>query len=168
MDPTQLASAQDGLNKASNTVNKGFMGALTKTFMGQKFVDQTNAALASGQSAMNMAAKQTALYQTGVDATAMVLSIQDTGRLMNFDPVLKLGLKVTPLKGGEPFDLNVETWVSKIMIPRVGDMINIKYDPADTNNIMVMGVVPPAMQAQMGVAQPMAPMPPAPDMPKAA
>lgn len=163
MDPTALANAQAGLDKASNTVNKGFTGALTGMFMGKGFQNQMNSAIAQGNSALDMAAKQTALMQTGTDATALVESVMDTGKTMNMNPVLKLGLKVKPMAGGEEFQMEVETWVSRIMIPRVGDMISIKYDPNDKTNVMVMGIVPPAAAATMQPqVPPTAPVPPAP------
>jgi hypothetical protein len=144
MDPNQLAQAQQGLDKGKKTMG-GWTGKLAGAFMGQGFVNQTNAAMDAGQAAIDMAAKQTALLQSGTDATAMVESIADTGRKINYNPVVKMSLKVTPIAGGEEFPMDVETWVSSFAMPRVGDKINLKYDPNDKTNVMVMGVVPPAM-----------------------
>jgi hypothetical protein len=69
--------------------------------------------------------------------TAEVLVITDTGALINFNPVVKLKLKVTP-QYGVVYDAEIETAVSKIAIPRVGDKINIKYNPANPNEMAIV------------------------------
>jgi len=101
--------------------------------MGQDFVDQTNASL-------NMAKNYTDtsnLNQTGMGGTAEVLSIEDTGALINFNPVVRMKLRITP-QFGPAFETTSETAVSKIAIPRVGDKINIKYNPANTSQVLVV------------------------------
>ncbi len=121
------------LENADKAINSGVSGFLTKTFMGKDFVDQTNASL-------NMAKNYTDtsnLGQTGMGASAEVLGIEDTGALINFNPVVKLKLMVTP-QFGVPFETTAETAVSKIAIPRVGDKINIKYNPANTSQVQVI------------------------------
>ena len=121
------------LENADKAINSGVSGFLTKTFMGKDFVDQTNASL-------NMAKNYTDtsnLGQTGMGATAEVLGIEDTGTLINFNPVVRLKLNVTP-QFGMPFETTAETAVSKIAIPRVGDKINIKYNPANTSQVLVI------------------------------
>ena len=121
------------LENADKAINSGVSGFLTKTFMGKDFVDQTNASL-------NMAKNYTDtsnLGQTGMGASAEVLGIEDTGTLINFNPVVRLKLNVTP-QFGMPFETTAETAVSKIAIPRVGDKINIKYNPANTSQVLVI------------------------------
>jgi len=121
------------LENADKAINSGVSGFLTKTFMGKDFVDQTNASL-------NMAKNYTDtsnLGQTGMGASAEVLGIEDTGTLINFNPVVRLKLSVTP-QFGMPFETTAETAVSKIAIPRVGDKINIKYNPANTSQVLVI------------------------------
>lgn len=121
------------IENADKAINSGVSGFLTKTFMGKDFVDQTNASL-------NMAKNYTDtsnLNQTGMGASADVLSIADTGALINFNPVVKMELMVTP-QFGPAFKATVETAVSKIAIPRVGDKINIKYNPANTSQVLVI------------------------------
>ena len=121
------------IENADNAINSGVSGFLTKTFMGKDFVNQANAGL-------NMAKNYTDtsnLSQTGMGASAEVLGIEDTGALINFNPVVKLKLMVTP-QFGVPFETTAETAVSKIAIPRVGDKINIKYNPANTSQVLVM------------------------------
>ena len=54
------------------------------------------------------------------------------------NPVVVLNLKVQPAIGGPVFDTAGQTMVSKIAIPRVGDKIKIKYNPADPTQFVVM------------------------------
>lgn len=121
------------LEQADKALNKGVSGFLAKTFMGKDFVDQAN-------SSLNMAKNYTDsadLAQTGIPATAEVLSIEDTGALINFNPVVRMKLQVTP-QFGMPFEVVSETVVSKIAIPKVGDKINIKYNPANNSQILIV------------------------------
>jgi hypothetical protein len=125
------------LENAEKSLNTGLTGALTKGFMGKDFVNQMNQSIDVGKSAINNMQMAQMLAQSGMDGTAEVLSIEDTGALVNFNPVVKLTLKVTPLYGGE-FDTSGQSMVSKIAIPRVGDKIKIKYNPADSTQFVVV------------------------------
>jgi hypothetical protein len=125
------------LENADKTLNKGVSGFLTKTFMGKDFTDKMNAGLAQANNAVNMADSSNQLAMTGVPATAEVKTIADTGTLINYNPVVKMNLHVVP-QFGVPFDTSVETMVSKIAIPRVGDKINIKYNPANLSQVLVL------------------------------
>ena len=75
--------------------------------------------------------------QSGMDATAEVLSIQDTDSLINMNPIVILQLKVQPTVGAE-FTTTAQTIVSKIAIQRVGDKIKIKYNPANPSQLAVL------------------------------
>jgi len=77
------------------------------------------------------------LMATGLGGTAEVLSIADTGAMINYNPVVKLKLKVQPQYGPE-FETEIETAVSKIAVPRAGDKINIKYNPANTSELIIV------------------------------
>jgi len=125
------------LGDASKKINKGFTGFATKAFMGKGFVDQMNQGIAMGQGAVDMQKMNANLAQVGIPAKAVVVSIQDTGQLVNFDPVVVLQLEVTP-EIGVAFQTTAQTIVSKVAIPRVGDTINIKYSPADASQIVVV------------------------------
>ena len=121
------------IEKADKAINTGLTGLFTKAFVGKENMDKMNAGL-------NMAKNYTDtgnLAQTGMHATAEVLTIADTGALINFNPVVKMNLNVTP-QFGQAFQVEVETAVSKIAIPRVGDKINIKYNPANTSQVLVV------------------------------
>lgn len=123
-----------GLEQADKTINSGVTGFLTKTFMGKDFVDQTNQSLNTAKNAMG---GNSNLSMTGVPASADVLSIEDTGKLVNYDPIVKLKLAVQP-SYGTPFETTAEVLVSKVAVPRVGDKINIKYNPVNNSEIMIV------------------------------
>lgn len=121
------------IEKADKTLNTGLTGMFAKAFVGQENMAKIN-------SSLDMAKNYTDtsnLSQTGMGATAEVLGIEDTGQLINFNPVVKLKLMVIP-QFGIPFETTAETAVSKIAIPRVGDKINIKYNPANTSQVQVI------------------------------
>jgi hypothetical protein len=128
---------QKALDNAKKTMNSGLTGGLTKAFMGKDFVNDMNNAMNQGQAALDMQKSGQWLLQAGMDATAEVLSIQDTGSLINMNPVVVLKLKVQPAMGAG-FETTTQTMVSKIAIPRVGDTIKIKYNPADPTQVAVV------------------------------
>ncbi len=128
---------QKALDQANKTLNNPLLKGVTKAFMGKDFVDQTDNALAQAQAGINMANASQQMGQMGLDATADVVAIEDTGALINFNPVVKLTLKVQPAYG-PAFDVTGQTMVSKIAIPRVGDKIRIKYSPTDPSQFTVV------------------------------
>jgi hypothetical protein len=129
---------QKALDKGRSVVNDGLMGGITKAFMGQGFVDKMNNAMDQGQAAIDGVNQAQWVAQTGLEAVAEVVAIQDTGTMINMNPVVMLTLKVQPSIGGVAFDTMGQTMVSKIAIPRVGDKIKIKYNPANPSQFAVM------------------------------
>jgi hypothetical protein len=128
-----MTDVEKSLNKADKTLNKGIMGWFTKLFFGKETHAKFNAGLDQAKKYTGL----TGLYQTGIPAKATVLKIEDTGMLVNYNPVVRMQLKVQP-DYGVGFETTAETAVSKIAIPRVGDTINIKYDGANNSNIVVV------------------------------
>jgi len=131
-------SPEEALDDGRKAINKGITGGLTKAFMGQEFVDKMNSAMDQGQAAIDMQKSGNMLAMTGMDATAVVVAIEDTGAMINMNPVVKLTLKVTPAMGMPAFDTTGEVTVSKVAIPRKGDSIKIKYNFADPKQFVVM------------------------------
>jgi len=125
------------LEKVDKVLNKGLMGAMTKGFMGQDFVDKMNTTLEKGQSAIDMANQAQWTGQNGLEATAEVIGVQDTGATVNNNPVVVLQLKVTT-SAGTQFDTAGQAMVSRIAVPRAGDKIKIKYNPANPTQIAVL------------------------------
>jgi hypothetical protein len=134
----QEKDPQKALDNARKTMNSGLTGGLTKAFMGKDFVNDMNATMDQGQAAMDGLKQQQWLAQSGLDATADVLSITDTGALVNMNPVVVLTLKVQPSIGGAAFETAGQSMVSKIAIPRVGDKVKIKFNPANPAQFVVM------------------------------
>jgi hypothetical protein len=126
---------QKALDNANKTLNNPLLKGVTKAFLGNDFVEQTDNALAQAQVGINMQKQYQA--QSGLDATAEVMSIEDTGKMVNMNPVVRLKLKAQPMMGMPPFEIDGETIVSKISIPRVGDTIKIKYNPVDPTQFTV-------------------------------
>jgi hypothetical protein len=125
------------IENAEKTLNTGLTGMLTKGFMGKDFVNKMNAGLEMGKNAVNTYDMSNYLAANGMPGTAEVLSITDTGKLINFNPVVVLKIMVTP-SYGSAFEAEGESVVSKIAIPRVGDKVNIKYNPNDTKQFVVV------------------------------
>ena len=131
-------SPKEALDEGRKSLNSGISGGLTKAFMGKDFVDKMNNVMDQGQAAMDMQTSGNMLAMTGLAATAEVVAIADTGASVNDNPIVKLSLKVTPSMGMPAFDTVGETMVSKIAIPRKGDKIDIKYNPADPKQFVVV------------------------------
>ena len=128
---------KEALDDASKVLNKGLMGGLTKAFMGKDFVEQANDAIGMANQTLDSTAMAQQLAETGADATAEVLSIQDTGATVNMNPVVVLTLKVKPAKG-EEFQTAAQLMVSRIAVPRAGDKIKIKYNPENPSQIAIV------------------------------
>ena len=125
------------LEKADKVLNTGLTGALAKGFMGKGFVDKMNATIDKGQSALDGINQGQWVAQNGLEAVAEVLGVQDTGTTVNNNPVVMMQLKVTTSVGTQ-FDTNGKVMVSRIAVPRAGDKIKIKYNPADPTQIAVL------------------------------
>jgi fluoride ion exporter CrcB/FEX len=128
---------QKALENARNVVNKGLMGGLTKAFMGQGFVEKMNTAMDQGQAAIDNINQVNWVARNGLDASAAVLSVMDTGATINMNPVVELKLHIIPASGAA-FEATARTMVSRIAVPRKGDKINIKYNPANVSQIFVL------------------------------
>ncbi|MGD0878000.1 MAG: DUF3592 domain-containing protein [Anaerolineales bacterium] len=128
---------QKALDNAKKSMNSGITGGLTKAFMGKDFVNDMNGAMDQGQAALDGLQQQQWLAQNGLDASAEVVMVQDTGATVNMNPVVMLQMKVTPV-AGVPFDVTTQTMVSRIAVPRAGDKIKIKYNPANPQQVAVL------------------------------
>jgi hypothetical protein len=137
----KIKEAQDdpkkGIEQADKALNKGLSGFMAKTFMGKDFMEQANKGLDTAKQYTDYDGKKAQLMQTGMGGTAEVVTIADTGTLVNFNPVVRMKLKVQP-QFGMSFETEVETAVSKIAVPRVGDKVNIKYNPANQQELIIV------------------------------
>jgi hypothetical protein len=123
------------IEKADKVLNKGLMGGFTKAFMGKDFVDKANAGLNMANQVLDGQALAAQLAQTGADAEAEVVSIQDTGATVNMNPVAVIVLKVKPAQG-EEFQTAGQMMISRLAVPRAGDKIKIKYNPQNPSQFI--------------------------------
>jgi len=82
-------------------------------------------------SAMKNAQKKKRLALVGVKGKAKILSVQDTGLTVNNNPYIRVTVEMKP--GSQA---TFQTMVSRVAIPRAGDMIEVIYDPADPSVVM--------------------------------
>ncbi len=128
---------KEAIQQTKKVVSGGIVGWLTKLFLGKSFVDETNDILEASEAQIDLVGKQQRLITEGIPAKAKVSLVQDTGSLVNFDPIILLSLHVEPASG-ENFDISTTTQVSKLSIPKVGETINIKYDPNEKSSIVIV------------------------------
>jgi hypothetical protein len=133
----QEEDPKKALENADKVLNSGLTGALAKGFMGKGFVDKMNLTIDKGQAAIDGVNQAQWVAQNGIEATAEVIGVQDTGTTINNNPVVMMQLKVTTSVGTQ-FDTNGQATVSRIAVPRAGDKIKIKYNPANPTQIAVL------------------------------
>lgn len=81
---------------------------------------------------------QKLLSSGGVRSKARILQVMDTGMTMNRIQIgIRLTLEVQSLTGS-PFQAVAETFVSRVSIPRIGDLIEVVYNPSDQSQVAVV------------------------------
>lgn len=111
---------------------KGFYGRTTRAFLGAEDFAKVQQSIGAYQSGNDVQQ----LLAAGVPTTpAVVVSISDTGRLVNYDPVVDLVLQ--PAGSTDPISL--QTLVSKLRIPRPGDQVLLIADPARPGGYLYAG-----------------------------
>ncbi|MEV7885706.1 hypothetical protein ACWD3I_14680 [Streptomyces sp. NPDC002817] len=112
---------------------KGFYGRMTRATLGGEDYAKLQQSLGAYRSGTTV--RQ--LLAMGVPTTpAVVVSISDTGKLVNYDPVVDLVLQPTGVTA-DPFTL--QTIVSKLRIPRAGDQVLLIADPANPGGYLYAG-----------------------------
>jgi Short C-terminal domain len=74
--------------------------------------------------------EQSELVHAGSRAPAVVIEVKDTGTTVNNQPRVRLRLRVQP-EGEPPFEVERKLLVSRLAIPRVGERVEVAYDPDD-------------------------------------
>ena len=128
---------QDTWENSKKDLMDGRMGDMTKANMGKDSSTGSSPGQDKGRAAIDGIKRQQWLELYGLDATAEILSIVDTGTLVNMDHVLQVTLKVRPAMIASDFETTGRTRVPRAVIPRVGDRIKIKYNPADTTQFIL-------------------------------
>ncbi|WP_328498788.1 hypothetical protein OHS59_43070 [Streptomyces sp. NBC_00414] len=112
---------------------KGFYGRATRAFLGSEDFAKVQQSLGAYNSGVNVQQ----LLAMGVPTTpAVVVSIGDTGKLVNFDPVVDL---VVQPAGATTDPVALQTIVSKLRIPRTGDQVLLIADPARPGGYLYAG-----------------------------
>ncbi|MBT2293641.1 hypothetical protein J7E73_32025 [Paenibacillus albidus] len=126
---------KDALEQADQLMNKGLSGLMVKGFVSKGHRELMNQSLNT--------AKEAQLAASGalpIIATAKVLSVVDTGKLINFDPIVIVTLDVRETSGAV-YQKTLETLVSKLQIPRVGDQVGLGHHPANPAELIYMGLI---------------------------
>lgn len=80
------------------------------------------------------------LLASGIKASATILHMQETGVVFNHvRPVVRMTVRVSPPNGQPPFEAQIETVVSLLQVPKIGEAISVVYDG---NNVTDMMMVP--------------------------
>ena len=98
-------------------------------------------ALVFGTMFLRWRVKQRVL-QTGVDATATIVRVWDTGTRINDNPRVGMLLQVQPATGA-PFQAEVKETVSIVQMPmfQPGARLEVKYDPAQPTSVAIVSVI---------------------------
>ncbi|GAA2837591.1 hypothetical protein [Kribbella solani] len=111
---------------------KGFYGRTTRAFLGQEDFAKVQQSIGAYQSGHDV--RQ--LLAAGVPTVpAIVVSVADTGRLINYDPVVDLVLQLS----GTDAAVTLRTIVSKLRIPRTGDQVHLIADPSTPGAYLYAG-----------------------------
>jgi Short C-terminal domain len=80
---------------------------------------------------------QSALYFGGEHAPGEIVHVSDTGTTINANPRVELTIRVSPTDGA-PFDVQHRRTVSRLQIPRVGEHVDVAYDPEDHEKVALL------------------------------
>ncbi|MFD7285175.1 hypothetical protein [Streptomyces sp. NPDC059863] len=123
---------------------KGFYGRTTRAFVGREDFAQLQGAIGAYNSGANV---QQLIAMGAPTTVAVVVSISDTGKLVNFDPIVDLVVQPTGATGPgpgpdhAPSHVTLQTIVSKLAIPRAGDQVLLIADPAQPGGYLFAGMV---------------------------
>ncbi|MFI8434543.1 hypothetical protein ACIGJO_12475 [Streptomyces sp. NPDC079020] len=132
-------SREERAHEIANKVasGKGFYGRTTRAFVG----GEDFARLQESVGAYNTGLTAQQLIAMGVPPVpAVVVSIADTGKLVNFEPVVELVVDLVPQPSGVAGRIELQTIVSKLRIPRAGEQVLMVADPAQPGVYLYAGV----------------------------
>jgi hypothetical protein len=78
--------------------------------------------------------KKKDILANGIQARATITNVQDTGTTINDNPRVALTLQVQA-EGDQAFEVTKKTLVSRVRVPRVGDTMWVRFDPADRSRV---------------------------------
>jgi signal peptidase I len=80
--------------------------------------------------------KREQLMKNGKKSKGEITRVEDTQETLNNNPKVKLYIKVKP-ENEDEFDALIVTYVSRVKIPRKGDIVTVYYDPNNKTDIIV-------------------------------
>ncbi|MER5850791.1 hypothetical protein ABT126_28130 [Streptomyces sp. NPDC002012] len=111
---------------------KGFYGRATRAFLGNEDFTRVQQSIGAYNSGLDV---RQLLAMGAPTVPAVVVSISDTGKLVNFEPVVDLVLQPS----GTTDRITLQTIVSKLRIPRTGDQVLLVSDPARPGGYLYAG-----------------------------
>ncbi|MFF2324822.1 MULTISPECIES: hypothetical protein [unclassified Streptomyces] len=111
---------------------KGFYGRTTRAFLGAEDFTKVQQSIGAYNSSLDV---RQLLAMGAPTVPAVVVSISDTGKLVNFEPVVDLVLQPS----GTTDRITLQTIVSKLRIPRTGDQVLLVSDPARPGSYLYAG-----------------------------
>jgi hypothetical protein len=126
-----------GLFKSARELNKQAKEMSRTWDVGAQLAD----AQASMAAANQMMAQQTAaanVAATGLDATATVAAVRQSGGMVNFQPMVEIDLTVMA-PGSPPYPATVSQVVQQVNLARLqpGATLRVKVDPANPGTIWI-------------------------------
>lgn len=112
---------------------KGFYGRMTRAALGGEDFARLQQSMGAYNSGINV---QQLLAMGAPTVSAVVVSISDTGKLVNFDPIVDL---VVQPSSGVADRIALQTIVSKLRIPRTGDQVLLIADPTRPGGYLYAG-----------------------------
>jgi hypothetical protein len=119
------------LQKQSDEVNKNWdVGA------------QLEDAQARMADAQEMMAQQTAAANaatTGIDATATIVAVRQSGAMVNYQPTIEVDLTVLPEGGLPPYPVTVKQVIPQIHLAQAqpGSSVHVKVDPNNPASVWI-------------------------------
>ena len=82
-------------------------------------------------------AAKSQLAQTGIPANATVVNLQQTGRMINYQPEVAITLQVTHPQTGQQYQVQTSSVVQQIHMPRVqpGGQVPVRISPTNPNEV---------------------------------
>lgn len=82
--------------------------------------------------------RQKQLLANGVEATAKIIDMSDTGVTVNQNPMVKFTLEVQPAEG-QPFQAQVKTIISRLDVPQFqpGVQVPVVYNPKNLKEVAI-------------------------------
>ena len=122
--------SMNDLNKQAKEINKNFdPGQQMKDGMAQ--MQQANEMMAQQTMAANLA-------MSGTDGTASIVSVAQTGAMVNYQPTMQIEMTVFP-EGGAPYPVSVTQVVEQPFLAKAapGQQVKVKVDPANPGTVWV-------------------------------